>query len=303
MGKLNAKLIEHTKPRDKEYRLSDGDGLFLRVRPTGSKSWLFCFRLGGNRTWLQMPLGSVSDVSLKDARAQLNTLRKQVAEGIDPRVAKAAAKTKNIEAITMQALFDNWIGFVKLDDKYSDTWIKRHQNRWKIHLKSSLGNLLAKDITRAHLATPLDEMTRKKIKEETRKALTTLNLMLDYGLARQYIDQNHARILKPKDFSATAPKSRSRVLNIQELRELWKALDLACDLKRGGDATPSLMVVTATAIKLLIITGARRGEVAGMRWDEINFTEEVWILPENRTKNSQSHTIYLPKIAAVPATL
>ena len=45
MGKLNAKLIEHLKPKEKEFRLPDGEGLFLRMRPSGAKSWLFCYRL------------------------------------------------------------------------------------------------------------------------------------------------------------------------------------------------------------------------------------------------------------------
>src|SRR3990167_8015350 len=130
MGKLNAKLIEHTKPKEKEYRLPDGEGLFLRVRSSGAKSWLFCFRLGSDRTWLQMTLGSLQDVSLKDARNQLKALRALVAEGLDPRNARAAAKAENNQAMTMQALFDGWIDFVKLGGEVSSTWIKRHEDRW-----------------------------------------------------------------------------------------------------------------------------------------------------------------------------
>jgi integrase len=246
-----------------------------------------------------MPLGTVKDVSLKEARAQLSALRKQVSEGMDPRIAKAAAKAENIQAITMQGLFDAWIDIVKLNKEISATWVKRHEDRWRIHLKAPLGGLFARDVTRFHLSAALDAMTRKGIREETRKALTTLNLMLDYGLNR-HIDQNPARILKPKDFSATAARPRNRVLSLQELRQLWVALDQACALKRGNDSTPSLMLVTATAIKILILFGSRRAEVAGMRWDELNFDADgsgVWILPPERTKNRQSHTVYIPKFA------
>ncbi|WP_256597233.1 hypothetical protein [Legionella hackeliae] len=76
----------------------------------------------------------------------------------------------------------------------------------------------------------LDAMVRKGIKEETRKALTTLNLMLDYGLTRHLVESNPARMLKPKDFFVTAAKPRDRVLALPELRELWKALEQANDL-------------------------------------------------------------------------
>lgn len=290
MGKLTIKYIEHhTDPKDREYRKPDGEGLFLRIRPNGAKSWLFCFRIGKDRTWRQMTLGSLKDVSVKEARDQLKELKRLVKEGIDPRHARAAAKQENIQAISMQGLFDSWIEYIKIDKEVSLTWIKRHEDRWRLHLKNSLGNILARDISRAHLANALDTMTRKGIREETRKALTTLNLMLDYALTRHLIEANPARMLKPKDFSATANKPRARVLTLSELRQLWLALDQSSSL--------SLSTITTSAIKLLILTGARRGEVAGMRWSELNLDEGTWILPSDRTKNAQKHIIYLSSFA------
>lgn len=283
MSKLTAKKIENAAPQEKEYKLHDGGGLFLRVRPSGAKSWLFSFSLPGNSQLIRMTLGSFDNISLKEARAMLPALHKLVAEGIDPRKARAATQTKNTEAITMQALFDAWIEFVKLAGKITSTWIKRHEDRWRLHLKKSLGNILARDITRAHLATALDAMTRKGIKEETRKALTTLNLMLDYALTRHLVEQNPARVLKPKDFAASANRPRSRALSLPELRVLWQTL---CD-------TPTLNVITVTAIKLLILTGCRRKEIASMRWDEIDVATATWSLPAEKTKNRQPHIIYL----------
>ena len=64
-------------------------------------------------------------------------------------------------------MFDAWIEFLTLASKVTPAWVKRHQDRWRLHLKRPLGNLLAKDVTRAHLATALDAMTRKGIKEKT----------------------------------------------------------------------------------------------------------------------------------------
>ena len=115
MGKLNAKLIEHTKPEEKEFRLPDGEGLFLRVRPSGTKSWLFCFRIGSDRTWRQMTLGSLDELPLKAARDQLKELKQLVKNGIDPRNTRAAHKTENIQAISMQVLFDSWIDYLKIN--------------------------------------------------------------------------------------------------------------------------------------------------------------------------------------------
>ncbi len=296
-SKLTAQTVKNAPREDKEYRLSDGNGLFLRVRSTGAKSWLYCFRLPGSRQLQQMTLGAIEDVSLKEAREMLKDLRKQVADGIDPRNARAAAKAHNSQAITMQELFDRWIEHVKVAGEVTTKWMKRHEDRWRLHLKKPLGGILAKDVNRAHLANALDAMTRKGTREETRKALTTLNLMMDYGLTRHYLDTNPARMLKPKDFAATASRPRERVLSLHELRMLWHVLDSSSAAQQGISAQSTMSGITATAIKLLILTGARRGEVAAMRWDELNFEDNVWVLPTERTKNRRCHTIHLSSLA------
>jgi integrase len=296
MGKLTAKAVENALPRDKEYRMHDGDGLFLRIRPSGSKSWLFSFSLPGNRQLFRMPIGTLKDLSLKEARKNIIELRKLVEKGVDPRTVKAAAIAANAQAITMQTLFDTWIEFEKITGRVTLTWIKRHEDRWRLHLKTTLGSILARDITRAHLATALDAMSRKGIREETRKALSTLNLMMDYALTRHFIELNPARLLKPKDFAATASKPRDRVLSLSELYRVWTALNQSSDTTHNGQ-TSAMSVVTTSAIKLLILTGARRGEIAAMRWDELNLESGVWLLPSERTKNRQAHTIYLSNLA------
>lgn len=121
--------------------------------------------------------------------------------------------------------------------------------------------------------------------------------MMDYGLNRHFIDSNPARMLKPKDFAATANRPRDRVLTLQELRKLWQALDEATTVQNTLSAHTTMSIVTTTAIKLLILTGARRGEVAGMKWEELSLEEGIWSLPSERTKNHQAHTIYLSRFA------
>lgn len=69
MNKLTAKRVENAAAKTKEYKLSDGGGLYLRVRNTGAKSWLFCFRLPGDRRLISMTLGSIIDLSLKKKHA------------------------------------------------------------------------------------------------------------------------------------------------------------------------------------------------------------------------------------------
>ena len=297
MGKLTAKAVENALPRDKEYKLHDGDGLFLRVRPSGVKSWLFSYRMPGSTSPIRMTIGTPKDLSIKKARDKIRELQDLVADGIDPRNAKAAAIAENMQAITMQVLFDRWIEHEKITKRVTPNWIKHHEDRWRLHLQKSLGNILAKDIARAHLSMALDAMTRKGIKEETRKALSSLNLMMDYGLNRHLIDQNPARLLKPKDFAATANKPRDRALSLSELHRLWLALDQASAGDNSVENISEMSLITTTAIKLLILTGSRRGEVAAMSWNELDLVAGTWHLSDTRTKNRQSHTVYLSPLA------
>ena len=166
-----------------------------------------------------------------------------------PRNVKAAAIVENMQAITMQVLFNRWIEQEKVTKRVTQNWIKHHEDRWRLHLQKPLGNILAKDITRAHLSMALDAMIRKGIKEETRKALSSLNLMMDYGLNRHLIDQNPACLLKPKDFAATANKPRDRVLSLSELHRLWLALDQASAGDNSVENISEMSLITTTAIK------------------------------------------------------
>jgi integrase len=297
MTNLTAKKVDNALPRKKEYKLHDGRGLFLRMRPSGAKSWLSSFSLPNDNKLIRMTLDSLKDISLKKARAKLPALHDQVSQGIDPRHTRAAKQTENTSAITMQKLFNDWIEFLKLAGKITPASIKRHEDRWRLHLRKKLGNLLVKDVTRAHLASALDAMARKGIKEETRKALSTLNLMLDYGLTLHFIESNPARIVKTKDFAASANYSRDRVLTLAELRMLWQTIDRTLYLKIKNEYKPAMNPIITTAIKILILTGAPRTEVAAMRWDESNLENGTWLLPAHRRKNKKTHTIHLSKIA------
>ena len=117
MGKLTAKAVEQAAPRDKEYKIHDGDGLFLRVRPSGAKSWLFSYSLPGDKQLIRMTIGIPKELSLKEARDKIRELKKFVDDGIDPRTAKAAAIADNTQAITMQVLFETWIEFEKITNE------------------------------------------------------------------------------------------------------------------------------------------------------------------------------------------
>ncbi|WP_179959375.1 tyrosine-type recombinase/integrase [Marinobacter changyiensis] len=293
MGKLTDTKIRNAKVTG-DTLLADGGGLALRVYPKRSgtaKTWVFRYLHPATGKQTRVSLGDYPALSLADAREKAGKMKLELRNKIDPKRAQAAKRQENAEALDMQQIFEMWLEHLRIGGTVTEKWIDRHSDRWRLHLKSRLGELLARDVNRGHLAGALDAMTRKDIKEETRKALTTLNLMLDYAVNRHLVEQNPARLLKPKDFAASAARSRDRALALGELRKVWGALDQALD--SGSRLSP----VTVAALKVLVLTGARREEVARMEWAELDLDEGVWTLPEMRTKNRRGHTVYLSALA------
>lgn len=151
MGKLTAKAVEKAPPHDKEYKLHDGEDLFLRVRSSGAKSSLFSYSLPGDKRLVRITIGTPKELSLKEARDKIRELQNLVDEGIDPRTAKAAVIAENMRAVTMQVFFDRWIEFEKVTQRVTDKWIKRHEDRWRLHLQKPLGSILARRNTGSFL--------------------------------------------------------------------------------------------------------------------------------------------------------
>ena len=285
------KCIEGTlKARVAVKNLGFG-GLCLEARSDRqSKAWLYRFRRGEKSC--EMTLGSYPAISLTNARIMHKEAAELVKQGIDPRHHKAALKTENEAVITMQELHEKWIAHQIRADEVKPTTTKDHADRWQRYLQKPLGKIRLDHLTRAHLASALDA-AREFTKEQTRKSMSTLNGMIDYALARGLVEENPMRLLRPKDFAASTPEGRSRWLTLVELSLLWQGIERKSQEGRGVAVTSILSLSMKGVIKTVILTGCRREEAVGMRWDEVDIVQSVWSLPPARTKNGAGHTIFL----------
>ncbi|MCP5162084.1 MAG: tyrosine-type recombinase/integrase [Hahellaceae bacterium] len=290
MGKLTDAKISKASPKTDggDTVLSDGDGLCLRIRRGtngNSKTWLFRYKRPSNGKPAKLVLGEYPGMSLKEARACIPDLRAQVGEGIDPKYTKAAKIARNAAILTMGQLFDQWIVHLEKTSDNAPTTLQGHRWRWNKYLAKPLKDIRVPDITRAHLSSALFSM-REHTRAQTSKGLTTLRLMLDFAMTLHMIEENLARLLRPGDFGASKSRPRRRHLQLEELRELWRALE-------ESKVPPT----TAAAIKILILTGARRSEVVNMAWGELDLAKGIWVLPSERAKNREEHVIYLSPLA------
>ena len=256
-------------------------GLLVQVTPNGAKTFYSRLRLSDKR--IDIRLGAVNELSLPEAVQAHNESVAMVSQGIDPRIAKAESKAKREAEATMDVLVERWLDHLESVGDLKPRTIEDHRWRWSTYLQKHIGKFKANDIERGQLALALDKI-RKQTKEQARKCLTTVSLALDYGLTRQIVSENPARLLRPKDFGATPNAPRDRWLSVDELRQFWGYLE---------DAKHSISFPMVSALKLLVYTGARRSEVIEAKWSEFDLENGLWVLPAERSKNKQSHTFYL----------
>jgi integrase len=295
MAKLTVAAIEKIRPHPTK-RLEIPDtlprGLYLVVQPlpSGVRSWAVRYRNIAGKT-RKLTLGGFPAINLTEARDLAQTALFRVAKGADPAVEKKIARHKAAGADdTFEAVARQFID--KHQKPKNRTW---QQAAWYLGLipdtdhpdklapaKGGLvdrwGDRKLAAITKADVIAATD---RDSIVENRR--LAVLSKLFNWAISRDLLSTNPvAGVAKP-----AVEKSRDRVLTDDELVAVWKA---ATDLSWPfGDV-----------VRLLILTGQRRGEVAEMRWSEVDLARRVWILPAARSKNDAEHEIPLsPQALAI----
>ncbi|MBB3231071.1 tyrosine-type recombinase/integrase [Halomonas stenophila] len=286
------------KKARRSVRSKHGAGLALEVRADReSKLWVYRFSLGGRQR--EMRLGTFQPMRLSEARDAHGEAAKLVEKGIDPRRHRAAEKARNEAAWVMSDAFERWIAFYERTPGRGKRLptaktVAQHKRRWRLHLAPRLSRMYVRDVTRRLVIEVLEDVVAKA-PVEGRHCLNLMRGLLDYAEDRDHIDENPIANLTPAKIGASAGEPRKRHLSMPELRELLQTLD---DERSGHDglaSTATLSIPVANAIRLLILTGCRRGEVAGMRWDEIDGA--TWTIPGERAKSGRKHDVHLAPLA------
>jgi integrase len=250
-----------------------GFGLRLR-RGSGGKvirNWIVQYRSHGRSR--RMRVGSAETLTAAQARAGAKKLLARVELGEDPQAHKAERRERDEHSLRS----------VARDYLDTKTGIKPRS------LELLRWYLLEGPHMRPLLATPVDKVTRrdvaKRLLEAAKKSgvptsialRSAVSSMFSWAMQMGLVEHNPViAAYKPE-----TPQSRERVLSNAELAALW------CGL--GDDDYGKV-------VKLLALTGARRGEIGGMRWSEIDFGKSTWTLPRERSKNGKSHTLPLTSL-------
>ncbi len=248
-------------------------GLALRVSPTGQKSWVITARRPGHKNPSRFALGDYRDFTLSEARDKALDFKRSLREGIDPlaeRTANAAkAKAERLETID------------ELIEQFNQRCLEKNRSG------AEQVALMNQDVLPFWRGRNINDITRKDVKAvvikkkktapvRANRLLTLLKTFFTWAIEEEFLKENPAKDIKP----VTQESERERVLDDNELQILWTATD-----KMGAPF--------GAITQLLMLSGQRRQEVAGMKWPEVDSEKMLWAIPAERSKNKKAHTLPL----------
>jgi integrase len=319
---LTHKDVEHAKPTDKSYRLWAGGGLYVEVRPNGSKLWRVKYRFEGKEKLAA--LGEFPDVSLTSAKTATAELKKLRASGTDPGKARKAQKAteaaeleqrraqaatarreaietrarlraaKRTDAATFSVMAEEW------HTLHTQSWTPVHSDGvWqsiKDHVIPHIGGKPVAGVTPADVLTILARLLNDGKLETADRVKQRLGAIFRYAAIQGLVGGDPTAVLRDqynalkKQVRKSKPRQHHPSLTPRELGEFVKRM-------RAIYATP----IVTSAFWLLLLTATRTGEVRGAKWTEFKGLDgdaPEWNIPAERMKSRRAHWVPLSRQAA-----
>ena len=268
-------MIRKLKPEEKKFIRSEGNGFTIRVMPSGVKTWLYVFSIDGKRR--EMNIGSYPEVTLETARSKFEEARKKVKNGTDPMAEKELAVHARRTAPTVADLVHEYIE--RHAKKFKRSW-EADERLLNIEIIPTWGKRKAADITKRDATLLLETIVDRGTPAMSNQVLKITRKMFNFAVERDILPHTPFTGVK-----ALAPNnSRERTLTESEIKTLWGSIDNAAmsdEIKR--------------ALKLVLVTAQRPGEVTGIHTRELD--GHWWTIPAERAKNGQEHRVYLTDTA------
>ena len=270
MKRLSALAIRNAS---KPGRYGDGEGLFLVVGKTGSKSWIVRVQKAGRRR--DIGVGSASKVPLKLARERASLIRQQIELGLDP----IAERRKQSGIPTFRE------AAIQVHAEHKKGWKNgKHQAQWLSTLETyafpHFGDVFVSQVEAHAVRDALEEIWLAK-PETARRLRQRINTVIDWAVAKGYRQTSLALPVIDK----ALPKQRARVKH----HAAMPYLELPALMRKlmDNDSTGKI------ALRALILTACRSGEVRHARWNEVDLKSKTWTIPAERMKAGREHIVPL----------
>lgn len=272
--------VKQAKPKEKEYNLADGKGLYLRVKPNGTKLWLFNYTKPFTKKRANTSIGQYPTVSLSKARLARQKYLELLSENIDPLSHKNEQKRLMNEANenTLERVIQKWFQIKKKKVTYA--YGEDICRSLELHVIPRIGDMPIHTIRARHAIETLSPIAAKGSLETVKRLCQRLNEIMIYAVNTGLIDANPLSGIN-KAFQSPA-KKHMPTLKPEQLPELMAAL-----------ANANIKRTTRCLIEWQLHTMSRPSEAAGTRWQEIDLKTGLWLIPAERMKKKKPHTVPL----------
>lgn len=280
---LSAAAVKNAKPKDKPYKLSDRDGLYLYVTPKGSRLWRMNYRFHGTQKTISF--GRWPEVSLARAREKGLEARSLLADGRDPgeqrkldRIAVTIA-----QANTFKDISEEWLEKVRLEGRAAKTMGKYE---WQLGLvMPTLGSRPISEISAHEVLLALKRIERTKKYYTACSVRATCSQVFRFGIATARAERDVCADLRG---ALVTPKvvHRAAITTPKGAGALMRSIE-------GYEGHPNVRA----ALRLLPHVFVRPGELRHAEWKEFDFERAVWTIPDHKMKMGRAHAIPLSRQA------
>ena len=277
---LTDKQIKQAKPKEKEYNLADGNGLMLRIKPNGSKLWLFNYYRPYTKKRANLGFGSYPDVSLSRARELRSEARELLTREIDPKEYKDShqQQQKAAHENTLKFVTDNWLE-VKKSQVSLDHALDIYRS-FELHIFPKLGKYPIHKLKASLVIDTFQPIHKNGSHDLVKRLCQRINEVMNYAVNTGLCDNNPLAGIT-KAFKAPS-KTHYPTIRPEDLSEFNTAIKNA-----------NIQPLTRALIFWQLHTMVRPSEAAGSKWDEIDFENKLWHIPADRMKKKKSHTVPL----------
>ena len=300
-GKLTDAALKAAKPKEKPYKLADGEGLYLLVNPDGSRWWRVKYRHGGKEKLLSVGVyqpGARGHVPAKEARDKLEGIKRQLRDGFDPSAARKAERTARVdrEAGSFEVVAREW--HAKQAERWALGHAERVMGRLEEYVFPRIGGDPIRTLTGPQVLDVLQRIEAKGRIETAHRVKESLGAIFRYAVATHRADHDPVAALKGA-LPSVKHKSFASITEPKQVGELLRAI-------RGYGGSE----VVRLALQLLPLVFVRPGELRGARWDEFAFdltdpepgekpqhADPQWRIPAARMKMREQHLVPLSRQA------
>lgn len=273
MGQLNELQIKAAPPRDKEYLLADGEGLYLRVRPTG-KVWVYRYKQLGKEA--KLSLGPYPVVTLAGARKKARAEAEKRADGVDPREARRVEEERGRVARlnTFELTARAWHAQAQKDREWSASYAEKVMRHLELHIFPWLGALAMDTIAPTEVVRCLHRIKERGNLETAQRVREAVQHVFQYAVDVGTLEPGK-NFVSSRTGGLPPPRARhyAAITDPQKLGQLLRDM-------RAYNGN----VITRAALQLSPLLFQRPGQLRLAHWEDVDLEQALWRCPPEKMK-------------------